>query len=179
MLSLPSQKKWQIYCSRKGGDDTVDQAHAPEHYIERLQTLATVGSNNAKKNVNKIKNYFWFQSQYPEINTEEEVRTRTKQIDGLKTALRTSTHSFVIKFIELDGLSALLQCLEQMDYFTAQSSIHTSIIGCFKALMNNSVGETTFFITFFAKDRFQFTFYLLKIILPHHCRQFVTFQTIK
>lgn len=44
MLSLPSQKKWQIYCSRKGGEDMVDQAHAPEHYIERLHTLATVSN---------------------------------------------------------------------------------------------------------------------------------------
>ncbi|XP_049825993.1 disheveled-associated activator of morphogenesis 1 isoform X2 [Aethina tumida] len=121
MMSLPPQKKWQIYCSRKGGDDTVDQAHAPEHYIERLQTLATL--------------------QYPETNVEEEVRSRTKQIDGLKTALRTSTHSFVIKFIDLDGLPALLDCLERMDYFTAQSSIHTSLIGCVKALMNNSTGR--------------------------------------
>jgi dishevelled associated activator of morphogenesis len=121
MLSLPSQKKWQIYCSRKGGEDTVDHTHAPEHYVERLRTLATL--------------------QYPESNTDEEVRSRTKQIDGLKTALRTSTHSFVIKFIELDGLSALLDCLERMDYFTAQSSIHTSMIGCVKALMNNSTGR--------------------------------------
>ncbi|XP_018564843.1 disheveled-associated activator of morphogenesis 1 [Anoplophora glabripennis] len=121
MMSLPPQKKWQIYCSRKGGEDTVDQTHAPEHYVERLRTLATL--------------------QYPESNAEEEVRSRTKQIDGLKTALRTSTHSFVIKFIELDGLTALLVCLERMDYFTAQSSIHTSIIGCFKALMNNSTGR--------------------------------------
>ncbi|XP_074039315.1 disheveled-associated activator of morphogenesis-like protein isoform X3 [Leptinotarsa decemlineata] len=120
MMSLPPQKKWQIYCSRKG-EDTVDHTHAPEHYVERLRTLATL--------------------QYPETNTEEEVRSRTKQIDGLKTALRTSTHSFVIKFIELDGLVALLECLERMDYFTAQSSIHTSIIGCVKALMNNSTGR--------------------------------------
>lgn len=42
MLSLPPQKKWQIYCSRKGGEDLVDQARAPEHYIERLRTLAIV-----------------------------------------------------------------------------------------------------------------------------------------
>lgn len=67
------------------------------------------------------------------------MRSRTKQIDGLKTALRTSTHSFVIKFIELDGLPTLLEFLERMDYATAESSIHTSIIGCVKALMNNSV----------------------------------------
>lgn len=83
----------------------------------------------------------FFQLQYPEVNVEEEVRSRTKQLDGLKTALRTSTHSFVIRFMELDGLPALLDFLERMDYFTAQSSIHTSIIGCVKALMNNSVRQ--------------------------------------
>lgn len=81
------------------------------------------------------------QLQYPEVNVDEEVRSRTKQLDGLKTALRTSTHSFVIRFMELDGLPALLDFLERMDYFTAQSSIHTSIIGCVKALMNNSVRQ--------------------------------------
>ncbi|KRT81519.1 hypothetical protein AMK59_5568, partial [Oryctes borbonicus] len=121
MLNLPSQKKWQIYCSRRGGEDTVDQSHAPEHYIERLRTLATM--------------------EYPETNVEEDVRSRTKQIDGLKTALRTSTNSFVLRFIELEGLLALLKFLERMDYFTAQSTIHTSIIGCVKALMNNSTGR--------------------------------------
>lgn len=84
---------------------------------------------------------FTFQLQYPETNTEEEIRSRTKIVDGLKTALRTSTHSFVIKFIELDGLLAILDCLERMDYFTAQTSIHTSLIGCLKALMNNSVSN--------------------------------------
>ncbi|XP_076273248.1 disheveled-associated activator of morphogenesis-like protein isoform X2 [Rhynchophorus ferrugineus] len=121
MLNLEPHKKWQIYCSRKGGEDTLDQAHMPEHYIERLKTLATL--------------------QYPETNTEDEVRAQSKQIDALKTALRTSTHSFVIKFIELDGLQALLDCLERMDYLTSQSSIHTGIIGCVKALMNNSIGR--------------------------------------
>ncbi|ENN73936.1 hypothetical protein D910_03083 [Dendroctonus ponderosae] len=120
MLSLPSQKKWQIYCSRKG-EDTTDQATGPEDYIQRLNALATL--------------------QYPEINTDEEVRMRTKQVDALKTALRTSTHSFVIKFIESKGLKGLLNFLKTMDYFTAQSSIHTSIIGCVKALMNNSTGR--------------------------------------
>lgn len=120
MMNLPSEKKWQIYCSRKG-EDTIDESHVPEHYIERLQTLSKL--------------------QYPEQNIDEEIRSRTKQIDGLKTALRTSTHSFVIKFIELDGLTAILDFLQGMDYFTAQSSVHTSIIGCVKALMNNSTGR--------------------------------------
>ncbi|KAF5302867.1 hypothetical protein FQA39_LY02047 [Lamprigera yunnana] len=121
MMNLPPQKKWQIYCSRKGGEDMVDQARAPEHYVERLRALASL--------------------QYPENNVDEDIRARTKQLDGLKTALRTSTHSFVIKFIELDGLPALLHFLEEMDYFTAESPVHTSIIGCVKALMNNSTGR--------------------------------------
>lgn len=146
MLNLPSQKKWQIYCSRKGGEDTVDQSHAPEHYIERLRTLASVSvlkhyhcnlfHCNALTFINRL---MILQMEYPETNVDEEVRSRTKQIDGLKTALRTSTNSFVLRFIELEGLPALLTFLERMDYFTAQSTIHTSIIGCVKALMNNSV----------------------------------------
>ncbi|KAJ8986080.1 hypothetical protein NQ317_003374, partial [Molorchus minor] len=118
---MPAQEELDAKFAELVGEDTVDEAHAPEHYVERLRSLSKL--------------------QYPESNTDEEVRARTKQIDGLKTALRTSTHSFVIKFIELDGLTALLDFLEKMDYFTAQSSIHTSIIGCFKALMNNSTGR--------------------------------------
>lgn len=78
------------------------------------------------------------QLQFP-ADAEEEVRSRTRQLDGLKTALRTQPHSFVLRFIELDGLPALLGFLSTMDYATAQSSIHTSLIGCVKALMNNSV----------------------------------------
>ncbi|CAG2066837.1 unnamed protein product, partial [Timema podura] len=41
MLSLPSEKKWQIYCSRKKDQEGVtDLSHLPEHYIERVQALA-------------------------------------------------------------------------------------------------------------------------------------------
>ncbi|KAJ4426490.1 hypothetical protein ANN_27304 [Periplaneta americana] len=98
-------------------DGETDLSHLPEHYIERVQALAML--------------------QFP-VDSEEEVRSRTRQLDGLKTALRTQPHSFVLRFIELDGLPALLGFLSAMDYATAQSSIHTSLIGCVKALMNNS-----------------------------------------
>jgi hypothetical protein len=82
------------------------------------------------------------QLQFP-VDAEEEVRSRTRQLDGLKTALRTQPHSFVLRFIELDGVPALLGFLSAMDYATAQSSIHTSLIGCVKALMNNSVSGSS------------------------------------
>lgn len=48
---------------------------------------------------------------------------------------------FVTRFIELDGLTCLLNFLRSMDHATCESRIHTSLIGCIKALMNNSQGR--------------------------------------
>jgi Diaphanous GTPase-binding Domain len=72
---------------------------------------------------------------------EEELRARTRQMDALKTALRTQPHSFVLKFVEQGGLEALLDFLGNLDHETKQSPLHTTLIGCLKALMNNSVSK--------------------------------------
>lgn len=45
------------------------------------------------------------------------------------------------RFIDLDGLSCILSFLRSMDYETSESQVHTSLIGCIKALMNNSQGR--------------------------------------
>lgn len=50
--------------------------------------------------------------------------------------------SFVVRFIEQRGLECLVNFLAVMDHNIAHSSLHTSIIGCIKALMNNSVSKT-------------------------------------
>lgn len=50
-------------------------------------------------------------------------------------------YSFVTRFIDLDGLSCILNFLKSMDYESAESQVHTSLIGCIKALMNNSQGR--------------------------------------
>lgn len=43
MLSLPIEKKWQIYCSRKKNLETEEnESHQPEHYVERVRVLAQV-----------------------------------------------------------------------------------------------------------------------------------------
>ncbi|KAG9336836.1 hypothetical protein JZ751_003184 [Albula glossodonta] len=55
--------------------------------------------------------------------------------------LLSKVPEFVTRFIELDGLTCLLNFLKSMDYETSESRIHTSIIGCIKALMNNSQGR--------------------------------------
>uniref|UniRef100_A0A671K7I4 Disheveled-associated activator of morphogenesis 2-like n=1 Tax=Sinocyclocheilus anshuiensis TaxID=1608454 RepID=A0A671K7I4_9TELE len=71
----------------------------------------------------------------------DEMEMRNKVVEDLKTALRTQPMRFVTRFIELDGLTCLLNFLKSMDYETSESRIHTSIIGCIKALMNNSQGR--------------------------------------
>lgn len=58
-------------------------------------------------------------------------------VDGLKTALRTRAHSFVIRFIKQGGLGALLDALQRAPRDDALSR-HNLIAGI-KALMNNSV----------------------------------------
>ncbi|GCB70603.1 hypothetical protein scyTo_0008622 [Scyliorhinus torazame] len=72
---------------------------------------------------------------------EEEMEMRNTIVEGLKTALRTQPMRFVMRFIELDGLTCLLNFLRSMDFDTSESRIHTSVIGCIKALMNNSQGR--------------------------------------
>uniref|UniRef100_A0A673WZS5 Dishevelled associated activator of morphosis 2 n=1 Tax=Salmo trutta TaxID=8032 RepID=A0A673WZS5_SALTR len=72
---------------------------------------------------------------------EEEMEMRNKVVEDLKTALRTQPMRFVTRFIELDGLTCLLNFLRSMDYETSESRVHTSVIGCIKALMNNSQGR--------------------------------------
>ncbi|XP_055636774.1 disheveled-associated activator of morphogenesis 1 isoform X2 [Toxorhynchites rutilus septentrionalis] len=139
MLSLPPQKKWQIYCSRKSPLDATgpngvplpgaNQPPSPEHYIERLKDMAVQLKASSP-------------DESPSHEYNPKIESHTALFDALKTALRTSAHSFVIRFIELQGLPALLELLQALDIRVANSPLHTSLIGCIKALMNNSTGRS-------------------------------------
>ncbi|NXQ88286.1 DAAM2 protein, partial [Nyctibius grandis] len=93
----------------------------PDYYIDRINSMAAMQTLYAFD--------------------EEETEMKNKIVEDLKTALRTQPMRFVTRFIELDGLSCLLNFLKSMDYETSESRIHTSVIGCIKALMNNSQGR--------------------------------------
>nr|XP_020014573.1 disheveled-associated activator of morphogenesis 2 isoform X2 [Castor canadensis] len=60
---------------------------------------------------------------------------------GVSFLLLALAGRFVTRFIELEGLTCLLNFLRSMDHATCESRIHTSLIGCIKALMNNSQGR--------------------------------------
>uniref|UniRef100_A0A8C4NGJ5 Dishevelled associated activator of morphogenesis 2 n=2 Tax=Eptatretus burgeri TaxID=7764 RepID=A0A8C4NGJ5_EPTBU len=123
MFALPAEKKWQIYCSKKQEQDDPNKLATswPDYYIDHVNQMATMQSMFAYN--------------------QEEMESRNKTVEGLKTALRTQPMRFVTRFIELDGLSCLLNFLKNMDYEMSESPIHTSVIGCIKALMNNSQGR--------------------------------------
>ncbi|XP_028858024.1 disheveled-associated activator of morphogenesis 1b isoform X2 [Denticeps clupeoides] len=122
MFALPAEKKWQIYCSKKKEQEENKGATSwPEYYIDQINSMA------ARKTLLSL-----------EKEDEEE---RNKTIESLKTALRTQPMRFVTRFIDLDGLTCILNFLKTMDFETTESQIHTSLIGCIKALMNNSQGR--------------------------------------
>uniref|UniRef100_A0A8C5FP99 Disheveled-associated activator of morphogenesis 1 n=1 Tax=Gadus morhua TaxID=8049 RepID=A0A8C5FP99_GADMO len=122
MFALPAEKKWQIYCSKKKEQEENNGATSwPEYYIDQLNSMA------ARKTLLAL-----------EKEDEEE---RNKTIESLKTALRTQPMRFVTRFIDVDGLTCILNFLKSMDHETTESQIHTSLIGCVKALMNNSQGR--------------------------------------
>uniref|UniRef100_A0A673CBR3 Dishevelled associated activator of morphogenesis 2 n=1 Tax=Sphaeramia orbicularis TaxID=375764 RepID=A0A673CBR3_9TELE len=116
MFALPDEKKWQIYCSKKKVSTSLSVSGWP--FVDWLSEPTTL---------------FAFD--------EEEMEMRNKVVEDLKTALRTQPMRFVTRFIELDGLTCLLNFLRSMDYETSESRVHTSVIGCIKALMNNSQGR--------------------------------------
>lgn len=122
MFALPAEKKWQLYCSKKlEAEEDKGATRWPEYYIDQLRSMAS------RKTLLALEG--------------EEDQGRHKIVEGLKTALRTQPMRFVTRFIELDGLSCILNFLKSMDYETTESHIHTSLIGCINALMNNTQGR--------------------------------------
>uniref|UniRef100_A0AAX7TCZ9 Dishevelled associated activator of morphogenesis 1b n=1 Tax=Astatotilapia calliptera TaxID=8154 RepID=A0AAX7TCZ9_ASTCA len=63
------------------------------------------------------------------------------QLNSMAAVSSNMSEMFVTRFIDLDGLTCILNFLKSMDYDTTESQIHTSLIGCIKALMNNSQGR--------------------------------------
>ncbi|XP_035825837.1 disheveled-associated activator of morphogenesis 1 [Aplysia californica] len=118
LYSLPKEKKWQIYCSNKA-DVSATKAHAADFYVEKMGAI--------NSNLNSL--------------AVEDVGSAGKLVENLKTALRTQTLSFVVAFIEQNGLQSLLDFLSKMDYQISEGPLHTAVIGCIKALMNNSQGR--------------------------------------
>lgn len=49
------------------------------------------------------------------------------------------TYSFVLRFIDQNGLEHKLSFLQSMNIDVRRSQLHLTVVGCIKALMNNTV----------------------------------------
>ncbi|KAJ8719462.1 hypothetical protein PYW08_011637 [Mythimna loreyi] len=120
MMALPAAKKWQIYCSRRpppGQPPPLATAPQLEEYIKAL---------------NEIADAFASSEGIPPAEA-------SALVDGLKTALRTRAHSFVLRFIKQGGLGSLLDALQKAPRDDAVT--RHNLIAAIKALMNNSTGR--------------------------------------
>ncbi|XP_047028351.1 disheveled-associated activator of morphogenesis 1 isoform X2 [Helicoverpa zea] len=120
MMALPAAKKWQIYCSRRpppGQPPPLATAPQLEEYIKAL---------------NEIADAFASSESIPPAEA-------CALVEGLKTALRTRAHSFVLRFIKQGGLGSLLDALQRAPRDDA--STRHNLIAAIKALMNNSTGR--------------------------------------
>ena len=72
---------------------------------------------------------------------EDDIEEKRKFFEALKTALRTCSTSFVLQFLEKDGLVGILNFLSSMDSKTKTSGVHTLLLGCIKAIMNVPEGR--------------------------------------
>ncbi|XP_013161888.1 PREDICTED: formin-like protein 3 [Papilio xuthus] len=119
MMELPAAKKWQIYCSRRPPIGSQPLASAPqvEEYVKALGEIAEA-----------------FASSEGGLPAEA-----CALVDGLKTALRTRAHSFVLRFIKQGGLTTLLEALQRAP--RDEAIIRHNLIAGIKALMNNSTGR--------------------------------------
>ncbi|XDV42925.1 hypothetical protein PO909_011502 [Leuciscus waleckii] len=162
MFGLPAEKKWQIYCSKKkvtrsisnkvSAVDTHTHTHITYPFTSTFGLLDAIFWELQWEQEENKGATSWPEFYIDQINSmaarksllaldKEDEEERNKTIESLKTALRTQPMRFVTRFIDLDGLTCVLNFLKTMDYETTESQIHTSLIGCIKALMNNSQGR--------------------------------------
>ncbi|XP_037803931.1 disheveled-associated activator of morphogenesis 2-like [Penaeus monodon] len=114
----------------------------PEKQLQLLYDYHTLKSSNKK--IERPEAYIAKLEEYSEMTVptdQYQHHTWLKYTEGLKTALATQSNTFVNEFMEAGGLTALLQFLTKMEDTTFQSTIHTNVIACVKALMNNSNGR--------------------------------------
>ncbi len=157
MLSLPKEKKWQIYCSQKAEQQRAKDFNPVQHINAHRSGSCTNLSNDPVLYIEKV--VALGRLPFPAKDAVDEIRKRAREIDALQIALRTQPNSFVTRFVDADGLPCLLNFLAGIDDYAAAaneddngeavvsgggsgSAVHTALLGCLKALMNNSTGRS-------------------------------------
>ncbi|RXG62063.1 Disheveled-associated activator of morphogenesis 2 [Armadillidium vulgare] len=118
ILNFPPEKQLQLLYSHTM-QSSSQKLERPEAYIAKLQEFASL-----RQPADEYQFTSWL-----------------KYTNGLKTALATHSNTFIGEFVEAGGLASLLSFLEAMDESSKEGSMHTNLVACVKALMNNSNGR--------------------------------------
>ena len=137
LFALPIDKKWQMICAKKTDLETSKGAtDFPDYYIDSIKRRVFKNSLCIHAwvevfflipflNLSPINSFFSFCYNKDMLDLDniesDEYSRRLKLLDGLKSALRTQSLSFVERFIELDGLTRLLEFLLSMNTGTVES----------------------------------------------------------
>lgn len=122
MFNLPLEKKWELYLSKqKELQSTKGVDPQPEYYIDRIAHMTSLLSHASE--------------------AEADSGSNIRVLNELKAALRTQPIYFVLRFIEQNGLEQMLTFLQNMNLDVRGSQLHFTVIGCTKALMNNTDGR--------------------------------------
>jgi dishevelled associated activator of morphogenesis len=127
LLALPTDKKWQIYCQKKGLNEINSQIY-PEIYIEKLKELQEC----------MLGNMMFMEETMPGNNITEAIELK---LDQLKAALRTQPARFIQVFLDRNGLSLILSYIKNISETMRESRIHLSLLSCIKSIMNDNNGR--------------------------------------
>eukprot|EP00048_Salpingoeca_helianthica_P016237 m.231210 g.231210 ORF g.231210 m.231210 type:complete len:1066 (+) comp18280_c0_seq1:77-3274(+) len=117
ILQMPQEQQWQIVQSHQA---TVGRAEEKQHV-------------SAEDYLTKIKATL-------ELETEHASQERAEVLESLAVALRTQTLRFVLSFIDMMGLTLLLDLLYTQDNRQRGTAEHRNAIRCISSLMNNAYG---------------------------------------
>lgn len=113
---MPLEQQWQMVQSHVLTTKSAEERHTPaEEYLQKIKLTL-------------------------EINNEQNIAERAEVLEKLAVALRTQTLRFVLNFIDLKGLTFLLDLLYTLDNREKSSLEHRNVIKCVLSLMNNAYG---------------------------------------
>lgn len=152
LLNLPSDKKMKLFNSYLSRNSVAFKEEPVEKFVDSLQTLLSYFTN---KNLNHSEREIDCVSleeaakssgaKLAAANTTKSTHSifiyenHLKRVEDLKLVLKTSPLSFVSKFVELKGFEIMLDLLNSLKTKWRKNELHTNLIMCLKALMNNGV----------------------------------------
>eukprot|EP00045_Choanoeca_perplexa_P015863 m.205698 g.205698 ORF g.205698 m.205698 type:complete len:1095 (+) comp17098_c0_seq1:99-3383(+) len=112
------EEQWQLVKNHMSSREATDEQHTQDELSNDIDVI--------RKSL--------------EFDSDANAAMRSKALDDLAVALRSKPLHYITKFVELDGLTLILDLLATVTVEESASSQHHQLIKCLSALMNNTYG---------------------------------------